>query len=81
MPQVHRLRAEAETCCPSGTKLVVVPRRLGVAMHLLVPEGVSAVVVILDDDENVGWVEDSSTGRGIVDFVRLAPLAEALQAV
>jgi hypothetical protein len=81
LPQVHRLRAEAEARCPSGTKLVVVPRRLGASMHLLVPEWVSAVVVILDDDENVGWVEDSSTGRGIVDFVRPAPFPEVARAV
>ena len=62
-------------------KLVIVPRRLGAAVHLLVPAGVNGVVVILDDDENVGWVEDSATGRGIVDFVRPVPVAKACPAV
>ncbi len=70
--QVYRLVAKADASCPAGTKLVILPQPVGGAVRLLVPETVSAVVVILDEEGQLGWIEDSLTGRGIVDFVRSA---------
>ncbi len=70
MAQVYRLIAQAEPSCPTGTKLVIIPQPVGGSVRLLVPEGVNSVVVILDDDGQLGWIEDSVTGLGIVDFVR-----------
>ncbi len=73
MAQVYRLIAKADASCPPGTKLVIIPQPVGGAVRLLVPETVSAVVVILDEEGQLGWIEDSVTGRGIVDFVRAEP--------
>ncbi len=70
MAQVYRLVAQSDASCPAGTKLVIIPQPVGGGVRLLVPEGVSAVVVILDEEGQLGWIEDSATGRGIVDFVR-----------
>ncbi len=70
MAQVYRLIAKADATCPAGTRLVIIPQPVGGGVRLLVPESVSAVVVILDEDGQLGWIEDSATGRGIVDFVR-----------
>lgn len=72
MSQVYRLTAESEPSCPRGTRLVVVPRPPGSGVRLWVPDQVQAVVVLVDEEGNVGWIEDSTTGRGIVDFVRPA---------
>jgi hypothetical protein len=51
----------------------VVPRADGSELRLLVPDAVTTVVVILNDDGSAGWIEDSVTGRGITDRVRPAP--------
>jgi hypothetical protein len=74
MPRPLRLAAEAEASCPAGTKLVVVPRADGSQLRLLVPETVTGVIVLLNDDGSIGWIEDSVTGRGILDRVRPAPV-------
>ncbi len=73
MPRPERLVARPDPSCPAGTKLVVVPRPDGGELRLLVPEATTNVVVILNDDGGVGWVEDAVTGRGITDRVRPAP--------
>ncbi len=75
MSQVYRLPAQLAPSCPDGTKLVCVPRPAGMVMRLLVPDRVTGVVVIMDDDGTIGWIEDSLTGRGILDFVRPEPAA------
>ncbi len=72
MAQVYRLIAQADPSCPAGTRLVIIPQPVGGGVRLLVPETVGAVVVILDEEGQLGWIEDSTTGRGIVDFVRTA---------
>ena len=73
MAQVYRLQAETQPSCPAGTKLVIIPQPVGAGVRLLVPERVSSVVVILDDDGSLGWIEDSVTGRGILDYVQAGP--------
>lgn len=73
MAQVYRLKAVAEARCPAGTKVVVIPQPVGGGVRLLVPERVSSVVVILDEEGQLGWIEDSVTGLGILDYVRETP--------
>lgn len=73
MPRPQRLAAQLDPSCPPGTKLLVIPRADGSELRLLVPDAVTTVVVILNDDGSVGWIEDSVTGRGITDRVRPAP--------
>lgn len=73
MSQVYRLPAETQPSCPAGTKLVIIPQAVGEGVRLLVPARVNSVVVILDDDGSLGWIEDSVTGRGILDYVRAEP--------
>ncbi len=73
MPSPLRLTAQTDPSCPAGTKLVVVPRANGAEVRLLVPEKTKGVVIMLNDDGSVGWIEDSETGRGIMDRVRPAP--------
>ncbi len=74
MSHVYRLTATEDPTCPAGTRLVLVPRPAGGRLlRLLVPEDVSAVVVIVDEDGRPGWIEDSVTGRGIVHYIQDAP--------